>query len=92
MSLFSGAGFGEVETEPGRPLWYAGVDVRNAFFQHRLPAWVSSYFGLDPVTAGELGITSLDGGELRPEARLFPLVNVAPCGLELGPRAGAGGP
>ena len=49
----------EVEAGPGRPLWYAGVDVRNAFFQHWLPAWVSSYFGLDPVSAGELGISSL---------------------------------
>ena len=38
VSLFSAAGFSDLEVPKDTPLYFAGVDVQNAFYQRKLPA------------------------------------------------------
>ncbi|CAK0790966.1 unnamed protein product [Prorocentrum cordatum] len=80
VSLFSAAGFADLEVPKDTPLYYAGVDVQNAFYQHKLPAYLRSYFCLPKVTAGELGISRLDGRRVPPWACLYPQLAVVPTG------------
>ncbi|CAK0801212.1 unnamed protein product, partial [Prorocentrum cordatum] len=80
VSLFSAAGFADLEVPKDTPLYYAGVDVQNAFYQHKLPAYLRSYFCLPKVTAGELGISRLDGRRVPPWACLYPQLAVVPMG------------
>ena len=44
VRLFSGGGFAEVQVEPGHKLYFAGCDVKNAFYDHGLPEWLSDFF------------------------------------------------
>ncbi|CAK0876757.1 unnamed protein product [Prorocentrum cordatum] len=80
VSLFSAAGFADLEVPKDAPLYCAGVDVQNAFYQHKLPAYLRSYFCLPKVTAGELGISRLDGRRVPPWACLYPQLAVVPTG------------
>ncbi|CAK0901948.1 unnamed protein product, partial [Prorocentrum cordatum] len=80
VSLFSAAGFTDLEAPPGTSLYFAGVDVQNAFYQHKLPAYLRPPFCLPAVTAGELGISKLDGRRAAPWTRLYPQLAVAPMG------------
>ncbi|CAK0855451.1 unnamed protein product, partial [Prorocentrum cordatum] len=80
VHLFSGSSFAEVEVPEGRQLFYAGGDVQNAFYQHRMPAWLQPYFGMDAVKASEVGIAQLDGQYLAGDTMLYPLMNVVPMG------------
>ncbi|CAK0879805.1 unnamed protein product, partial [Prorocentrum cordatum] len=80
VSLFSAAGFADLEVPKDTPLYCAGVDVQNAFYQHKLPAYLRSYFCLPKVTAGELGISRLDGRRVPPWACLYPQLAVVPMG------------
>ena len=80
LSLFSGAGFSEVQTDEGQELSFASFDVCNAFYQYGVPAWVSEYFCLPKVTAKEIGITHFQGHEVDADAGFFPQVAVAPMG------------
>eukprot|EP00959_Pyramimonas_sp_CCMP1952_P317186 6638679-Pyramimonas_sp.AAC.1 len=80
VHLFSGSNFAEVEVPEGRQLFYAGGDVQNAFYQHRMPACLQPYFGLDAVKASEVGIAQLDGQYLARDTMLYPLMNVVPMG------------
>ena len=65
-------------------MYYASADVQHAFYQHRLPKWLSPYFSLAPVRAGELGIRRLDGAEVSSDVRLFPQLQVVPMGWSWG--------
>ena len=83
VSLFSAAGFGEVRCESGRPLYYAEVDVRHAFYQHAMPWWLREYFCLPSVTGAELksvGIYKLAGRFLADDEIIFPQMAVVPMG------------
>ena len=55
-ALFSAASVGESEVPAGESVFYSQVDVENAFYQHALPRWLSEYFCLPGVSAGEFGI------------------------------------
>ena len=83
VNLFSAAGFGEIRCEPGRELFYGEVDVKNAFYQHGLPRWLSEFFCLPFVTGSELqsmGVDTLDGCRLEPGERVYAQLAVAPMG------------
>ena len=54
------------------------------FFQHMLPHWLRDLFCLPALTAGELGLTSLDGAELASTAKIYPQLAVVPMGWSWG--------
>ena len=78
--LFSGAGFTEVCADKGAELYFAGVDVKCAFYQHAIPSWLSELFCLDGIKAGELGISSVDGQPVEPNRTIYPQLAVVPMG------------
>ena len=83
VKLFSAAGFGEVRCETGRPLFFAEVDVRHAFYQHGLPGWLREYVCLPGVTGAELksiGIFELFGRFLADDEIIYPQMAVVPMG------------
>eukprot|EP00959_Pyramimonas_sp_CCMP1952_P076201 1592171-Pyramimonas_sp.AAC.1 len=80
VSLFPAAGFTDLEVPPGTSHYFAGVDVQNAFYQHKLPAYLRPLFCLPAATAGELGISKLDGRRAAPWTRLRPQLAAAPMG------------
>eukprot|EP00959_Pyramimonas_sp_CCMP1952_P292969 6127270-Pyramimonas_sp.AAC.1 len=61
-------------------MWCAGGDVQNALYQHRTPAWLQPYFGLGPASAGEVGVSRLDGQTVSGDLWVYPLMNVVPMG------------
>ncbi|CAK0881076.1 unnamed protein product [Prorocentrum cordatum] len=80
VSLFSAAGFADLEVPLGTSLYFAGVDVQSAFYQRKLPAYLRPLFCLPVVAAGELGVGELDGHRVAPWARLYPQLAAAPMG------------
>ncbi|CAK0843554.1 unnamed protein product, partial [Prorocentrum cordatum] len=80
VNLFSAAGFADLEVPKDAPLYFAGVDVQSAFYQHKLPAYLRSHFCMPKVTAGELGVSRLDGRRVPPRACLYPQLAVVPMG------------
>ena len=88
VSFFSAAGFGEVVCEDGKPMFFAGVDVKNAFYQHAIPQWLSEYFCFEPVYGWELlkaGVASFEGMAVVAETSYFPQLSVAPMGWSWAP-------
>eukprot|EP00959_Pyramimonas_sp_CCMP1952_P286568 5992476-Pyramimonas_sp.AAC.1 len=46
VNLCSAAGFADLEVPEGTPLYFAGGDVQNAFYQHKIPAYPRPLFCL----------------------------------------------
>eukprot|EP00971_Amphidinium_carterae_P289304 5744105-Amphidinium_carterae.1 len=74
VHLFSGSGFGEVLLSEGgeERLWFSAFDVKNAFYQHRLPFHLRKFFCLWPLTFDELGLTSWQGQPVQGETKIYP--------------------
>ena len=83
-SLFSGAGFVEVHMDAGARLYLAAVDVKTAFYQWRLPPWLSELFCLDGVPAGLFGVSEVDGVQVHPNRMVYPQMAVVPPGWTWG--------
>jgi hypothetical protein len=93
----------ELRTEGVDDLFFSVQDVADCFYQFRIPVYLRKYFGLRPVRAGDVGITSVDGVDVRPSQQIFPVIAVLPMGFsyavhwtqaahrELLARCGAGG-
>ena len=80
VQLATGSSLSQLSVEPGQSFWVAGFDIRNAFYSFELPAELRDYFCLPPATAGELGISLLDGHPLDSEVLLYPRFRILPMG------------
>ena len=65
-------------------MYYGTCDVKNAFYQHELPAWIATYFSLAGVKAYEVGVKYMDGREVDPNPILYPQLRVVPMGWSWG--------
>ena len=81
---FSGPGFCEIMVDEGAELWFGAVDVCAAFYQHKIPGWLSELFSMDPLVAGVLGVTEVDGRPVHPRQKLYPQLAVVPQGWKWG--------
>ena len=86
MDLVTGEGLGRIEIETGVddepvPIWSGTADIRDAFHRMGMPEWLRRYFALPPLTARELGITSLEGVALQPDDKVWPLPRALPMGF-----------
>ena len=84
VNLFSAASFSEFVVEEDTKVYYGSCDVKNAFYQHALPGWLSNYFSLAGVRAYEVGVKHLDGVEVDPNTLLYPQLRVVPMGWSWG--------
>ena len=59
------------------------ADVRDAFHRLLMPAWMSRYFGLPPLTAREAGVTGevIDGIPAAASDLIWPLARPLPVGF-----------
>lgn len=57
-----------------------GADLRDAFYRVGLPAELRGLFTMRSLSAGALGLKTLNGRELQSSARVVPRVCVAPMG------------
>ena len=83
-ALLTGSGFCEVHLDKGAELFFGALDVKNAFFQHRIPSWLSELFSMEAVPAGFFGVDSVDGQVVHSRQRVFPQLAVVPQGWTWG--------
>ncbi|CAK0831168.1 unnamed protein product, partial [Prorocentrum cordatum] len=83
-ALFSGASFGDFEVDAGESAWFGGLDVKSAFYQHRLPAYLCDYSCLSRVRAGAVGVTHVLGRPVDPWDFVCPQMAVVPMGWSWG--------
>ena len=62
--------------DPSRPLYVAKVDLDNFYHRLRLPAWMSPYFALPPVRAGDVGL----GDRFGANTMVHPCCKTLPMG------------
>eukprot|EP00973_Karenia_brevis_P030561 4215298-Karenia_brevis.AAC.1 len=72
-----------MEGAPNLPVGIGEVDIEVAFYAIGLPSWLSDYFGMEPVKAGDVGVTEIDGARIGPKEMVYPCVSVAPMGCTL---------
>lgn len=66
---------------PGKEeLFISSADLKDAFYHFQLPVALRPYFGMRPVRAAEVGVTSYEGEPLQPDSLLFPRLKVLPMG------------
>eukprot|EP00973_Karenia_brevis_P028335 3906141-Karenia_brevis.AAC.1 len=68
VHLATAGSFSELRVPDGEKLFVASWDVETAFYNFRLPEWLGEYYGLEPVRASDVGIASLHGSPLSPDA------------------------
>ena len=61
-------------------LYISTADLKDAFYHFELPLQLRPYFGMRPLSAGDLGITSLGGKAIRASSLVFPRLKVLPMG------------
>jgi len=81
ISLATGDAMNRIEIPAGLALHVAHVDVDNYFHRLRLPKIMQKWFGLPPVQANFLGMTSLGGLPLESEDMVHPLLTTQPMWL-----------
>lgn len=80
VSLASGEARSRVEIGRDDTLFVADADISDAFYNMALAHELRPFFAMASLPAHRLGITRLDGRELRPEQRLWPRLAVLPMG------------
>ncbi len=70
------ADISQLQLPPGKRLLVAKCDLSNCYHSLKVPAWLTAYFGLPPVTAGELGLP-----DLPPETLVWPRCLRLPMGF-----------
>ena len=83
VSLATGQSFAAVELDDGPPLEIAGVDIADAFYCLKLPEELVEMFGMPPIRAGVLGLTSLGGSSLNGRDLIVPCFTGVPMGWPL---------
>ena len=78
--LFSSGGLSKIDTSGVDEMFFGGFDVKHAFYQHALPHWLQPYFGMAPLTAAELSLSSLEGAVVLCTDLIYPVMNVIPMG------------
>ena len=61
VELATGQAFSTVRADEGPPIIVGGVDIQVAFYAMLLPRDLRTHFGLAPVRAGMVNVTSVDG-------------------------------
>ena len=82
--LASTAAVVEFEVGPNESISFAAQDVADCYYQFRLPLDIQKFFGLQDVTAGQPGLSTVNGEEVRPQTILTPCFSVLPMGCCLG--------
>ena len=68
------------------PVYCGTADVQDAFFHRNgVPMWLSRYFGMLQVRAGDVGEEFADGQALNPDDMLVLLPRCLPMGVFLLP-------
>ena len=80
VSLASGDALGRIEIHQGEELHILSADLKDAFYHLGLPMMLRRFFGLRPVLAKEVNLSSLNGVKIPPNSRLFPMLSVIPMG------------
>lgn len=80
VSLATGASFGAIEVDGHGPIQLAGVDIADAFYNVELPASLRDLFGLRPLKAVEVGISSCEGIPIGSGDQIFPVFKAVPMG------------
>ena len=84
VHLVSSGTFAEPRVDSADTFLLAALDVENAFHNYQIPEWLSELYGLNVVTADEMGITSLDGFPPLPAGQDLSLYEVASYGMFVG--------
>ena len=79
--LASTAAVVEFEVGPEESISFAAQDVADCYYQFRLPLDLQGYFGLQDVTAGQLGISTVNVEPVSPATILTPCFSVVPMGF-----------
>ena len=64
--------------------WFVGsADIKNAFYQLRIPFWLLVFFALPAVLASEVGYTweTIDQNRLVPDSLIYFVLTTPPTGL-----------
>ncbi|CAE7557304.1 unnamed protein product [Symbiodinium sp. CCMP2592] len=61
-------------------LYISTADLKDAFYHFELPSQLRPYFGMRPLSAGDLSINALGGKTLRASSLIFPRLKVLPMG------------
>jgi hypothetical protein len=69
----------ELDLTRAEPLVVAKVDLSNFYHQLRLPSWMTPYFALPPVRAGDVGQETISGG--NKDALVWPCCATLPMGF-----------
>lgn len=80
VSLATGSSFACIELDPGPPVRLGQVDIADAFYNIGLPSEFRDLFGMKPVQAREISLTSLGGRALSGRELVFPVFKVVPMG------------
>lgn len=84
VSLATGASFGLLEVPGGGPpLEVGGVDIADAFYHISLDEDLRELFSLAPLRAEDVGITQVQGQEVKANQMVFPCLKVVPMGWTL---------
>ncbi|CAE7463997.1 unnamed protein product [Symbiodinium sp. CCMP2592] len=63
-----------------RDLYISTADLKDAFYHFELPSQLRPYFGMRPLSEGDLSINALGGKTLRASSLIFPRLKVLPMG------------
>lgn len=80
VSLATGFSFGAIEVDGHGPIQLAGVDIADAFYNIELPASLRDLFGLRPLKAVEVGVSSCEGIPIGSGDQFFPVFKAVPMG------------
>ena len=61
VDLCTSSSFAKLRVDNCETLYCSALDVENAFYNFEIPAWLSACYGLEPLTAGEAQLDSLEG-------------------------------
>ena len=79
--LASTAAVVELEVDDGGSVFFAAQDVADCYYQFRIPSELSGFFGLQDISAGDLGVSEVDGQPVDPSFMVTPCFCVLPMGF-----------
>ena len=80
VRLATAGAFSELRLPDSGSLYVASLDVENAFYNFAIPEWLGEHYCLDPVPAGEVGLSMLGESAVAPDELVFPYMSVLPMG------------
>lgn len=79
--LVGGGKIGEVHLPNGKRYFIASSDVRDCFYSFAQHEELVEYFGMEPVTAEEACVSSVDGEEVSGDSEISPCFCSLPMGF-----------